>query len=84
MGLITISNTRSKRVNENIIRQYTRQEKNVYMQIFMFVAVSVIEILLFNSRRRRTCISVKVEITSFTPVLQDILVCFQISLGFNI
>ena len=49
--LITISNTRSERVNENITRQCTRQEEN--MQIFMFVGVSVIEILLFNRKKKK-------------------------------
>ena len=48
--LITISNTRSKRVNENI----TRPENNyVCMQSFMFVGVSVIEILLFYRKKKK-------------------------------
>ena len=51
--LITISNTRSKRVNENITRQCTRQEKNVYMQIFMFVNFVVIEMRLFNRKKKQ-------------------------------
>ena len=51
--LITISNT-NKRVNENITRQCTRKEKNnVYMQFFMFVGASVIEILLFNQEKKK-------------------------------
>ena len=85
--LITISNTRSKRVNENITRQCTRQEKNVYMQIFMFVGVSIIEILLFNRKKKQkknmVYNSVKIEITCITPVLQAFLDFFQISLVFN-
>ena len=51
--LITISNPRSKRVNENITRQCTRQEKNVNMQIFMFVGFMVIEIRLFNRKKKK-------------------------------
>ena len=43
--LITISNTRTKRVNYNHT-VHTPGNKYVYMQIFMFVGVSVIEILL--------------------------------------
>ena len=39
VGLIIINNTRSKRVNKNIIWCY------IYMPNFMFVGVSVIEIL---------------------------------------
>ena len=54
--LITISNTRRKRVNENITRQCTRQEKkkyNIYMQILMFVGFVVIEIRLFNRKKQK-------------------------------
>ena len=51
--LITISNTRSKRVNENITRQCTRQEKNVYMQIFMFVDFVVIKMRIFNRKKKQ-------------------------------
>ena len=70
--LITISNTRSKRVNENITRQCPRQEKkNVYMQTFMFVGVPVIEILLFNrkkkEKKKKNMATVKIEIKCITP-----------------
>ena len=51
-GLITISNTRSKTVNENITKLCTCPEENMYtvMQIFRFVGVSVIEIRNFNKK----------------------------------
>ena len=54
--------------------------KYVYMQIFRFVAVSVIEIREFNKKIKQT---VKYHITSITPVLQDIADFFTISLVFN-
>ena len=41
LGQLTISNTRSKRVNENIATICTQPIKSQYMQIFMFVSVSV-------------------------------------------
>ena len=41
LGQITISKTRTKRVNENIATTCTQQIKSQYMQIFMFVSVSV-------------------------------------------
>ena len=80
--LITISNTRSKRVNENITRQCTRQEENyVYMQIFMFVGVSVIEITALQQEEAEEDEehgnSVKISITCITPVLQAILDFFS-------
>ena len=52
--LITISNT-SKRVNENITTLRTCHEENmyVYMQNFMFVGVSFIEILEFNRKMKK-------------------------------
>ena len=51
---MTISNTRSKRVNENITRQCTPPEKMcIYMQIFMFVGFVVIEIRLFNRKKKK-------------------------------
>ena len=83
--LITISNTRSKKFKENITRECTRQEKNVYMRIFLIVGVSVIEILLLNLKQKKNN-SVKIEITCSTPVLQAFLAFlafFQISLAFN-
>ena len=40
-------------VNENITRQCTCQEKNVYTQIFMFVGLVVIEIRLFNRKKKQ-------------------------------
>ena len=39
LGQIAISNTRSKRVNDNML--YTQPIKSQYMQIFMFASVSV-------------------------------------------
>ena len=51
--LIVISNKRSKMVNANMTRQSIRQEKYVYLQIFMLVGVSVIEILLFNRKKKQ-------------------------------
>ena len=51
--IIIISNTRRKRVNENITRQCTRQEKNVYMQICRFVGFVVIEMRLFNRKKKQ-------------------------------
>ena len=53
--LITISNTRSKRVNKNITRQcaHTPGTKYVYMQIFMFVGFVVIVIRLFNRQQMK-------------------------------
>ena len=61
------------------------------MQIFMFVGVSIIEILLFNRKKQKKKKqdeehgnSVKISITCITPVLQAILDFFpQISLAFN-
>ena len=72
--LITISNTRSKRVNENITRQCTR---NVYMQIFMFVGFVVIEIRLFNRKKQKK----KQKKMKNMATLRKIF--FQISLAFN-
>ena len=58
--------------------------KYAYMQNFMFVGVSVIEILEFNRKRSSTIMAtVKVEITCSTLVLQGFLDFFQISLAFN-
>ena len=53
--LIAISNTRSKRVNENITTLCTFPEENiyVYMQIFRFVSVSVIDIREFNKKMKK-------------------------------
>ena len=53
--LITISNTRSKRVNKINQTVHTPGRKYVYnvMQIFMLVGVSVIEILLFNRKKKK-------------------------------
>ena len=54
-GLITISNTRSERVNENITTCIVLMPviKYVYMQNFMFIGISVIEILEFNRKKRK-------------------------------
>ena len=54
--IITISNRRSKRVNENIIRCF--QFGNVFMPICMIVDASVFEFREFNIiiiGRRRNC-----------------------------
>ena len=79
--LITISNARSKRVNANITQQLVHTPgKNVYLQTFMLVGVSGIEILLFNrKKKKRKQKTVKIEITNITPFLYF----FQISLAFN-
>ena len=48
--------TRSKRVNENIAYNqtvHTPRKKYVYMQIFMFVGFVVIEIRLFNRKKKK-------------------------------
>ena len=58
--LITISNTRSKRVNENITRQCTRQEENMYTEEE-------------EEEDEEHGNSVKISITCITPVLQAIL-----------
>ena len=58
-----VSNTRSKRVNENITRQCTRQEiKYVYMQIFVFVDFAVMGILLLLS----TCCGASFQVATRT------------------
>ena len=59
--------------------------KYVYMQNFMFVGVSVIEILQFNRKKKTEehGKTVKYHITSITPVLQDFAAFFSISLVFN-
>ena len=78
--LITISNTRSKRVNENIIIQTVHTPgENVYMQIFMLVGFAVIEIQLFNPEEEdeEHGNSVKIEITSIIPVLHAFLDFFS-------
>ena len=55
--LITISNTRRKRVKENITRQCTRQENNIYNYIhanfYVFVGFVVIETWLFNRKKKK-------------------------------
>ena len=91
---ITISNTRSKRVNENITRRTSAhaRKKNVYMymQIFMFVGFVVIEIRLFNRKKKQKKQKQKKKMknsenlnymyyTCF-PIFSDF---FQISLAFN-
>ena len=68
--LITISNTRSKRVNENITRHCTRQEKNCCRDTP----------LQPEEDDEEHGNSVKIEITSITPVLQAFL---QISFALN-
>ena len=47
--LIMISNTRSKGVNDSA----HARKKYVYLQIFMFVDVAVIKILLFNQKMKQ-------------------------------
>ena len=54
--------------------------KYVYIQNFMFVGVSVIEILEFNQKKKKT---VKYHITSITSVLQDFSKKNSISLVFD-
>ena len=48
---------------------HTPRKKYIHLQIFMSVGISVIEILLFNRKKK----NVKIEITSITPVLQAFL-----------
>ena len=60
--------------------------KYAYMQNFMFVGVTVIEILEFNrpeEEEEEHGKTVKYHITSITPVLQDFADFFSISLVFN-
>ena len=53
-GLIMISNTRSKSVNENLTILCTCPgRKYVYMQIFRFISVSVVEIREFNKKMKK-------------------------------
>ena len=66
---IAISNTRSKKIYENIMRLYIYQEKCLIENFH----VAVIEILLFNRKKKQHGNSVKIEITSITPVLQAFL-----------
>ena len=63
-----------------LVSFHSSRKKDVYMQIFMLVGVSVIEILLFNQEKNMA--TVKILITIITPGLQDFLP--QISLDFNI
>ena len=53
LGLITISNARGKRVNEYNQTVHMRGIKYVYIHIFVFVGVSIIEILLFNLEKKQ-------------------------------
>ena len=63
---------------------HTPRRKYVYMQIFMFVGVSVIEILLFNrKKKRRTWQLCEISITCITPVLQPILDFFPDIISFQ-
>ena len=60
--------------------------KYVYIQNFMFVGVSVIEILEFNRKKKKKTNMAKIvkyRITSITPVLQDVADFFSISLVFS-
>ena len=55
VSIIMLSNTRSKKVN-NITTLSTFPEEsidNLYMQIFRFVSVSVIEIREFNKKMKK-------------------------------
>ena len=86
--LITISNTRSERVNENITRQCTRQEENMYT--CKFSCLLDFQLLRYCSStgrrrrsRRRRCNSVKISITCITPVLQAILDFFPDIISFQ-
>ena len=68
LELITISNTRSERVNENITTLCTCQQN------FMLVGVSVIETgVQPEEDEEEHGKTVKYNITSITPVLQDLL-----------
>ena len=54
LGQITISNTRSKRVNENITRQCTRQEENMYTCKFScLLEFRLLRYCTSTGRRRR-------------------------------
>ena len=55
------------------------------MKSFMFFGFAVIEIRLFNSKKQQNMdvATLKIEITSITPVLRAFLDFFQISLTFN-
>ena len=59
--------------------------KYVYLQNFMFVDVSVIEILVFNQKKKEEehGKTVKYRFTSITPVLQSFADFFSISLVFS-
>ena len=59
--------------------------KYVYIQNFVFVGVSVIEILEFNQKKKKKMHgkTVKYHITSITSVLQDFSDFFSISLVFD-
>ena len=63
--------------------------KYVYMQNFMFVGASVIDILEFNRKKRKEeehgkTVKYYNIITSITPVLQDFADFFSILLVFNV
>ena len=54
------------------------------MQIFMFVRVSVIEVLLFNRKKKQKKKNmVKIEITCIAPVLQAFLNFFPVIISFQ-
>ena len=58
--------------------------KYVYIQNFMFVGVSVIEILEFNQKKKKKMKkNIPYYITSITSVLQDFAFFFSISLVFD-
>ena len=65
------------------------RKKNVYMQIFMFVGFTVIEIRLFQPGEEEEAEdeehgnSVKIEITSITPVLRAFLDFFSDVISFQ-
>ena len=86
--LITISNSRSKRVNNNT------PGKNVYMHIFMFVDFAVIEIQLFNRKKKNMATLLKLKLlhlfyeyyiyfTSITPILRTFLDLFSDIISFQ-
>ena len=67
---------------------HTPGRKYVYIQVFMCVGVSVIEILLFNKKKQKkkmmkNMATVKISISCITPVLQAILDFFPDIISFQ-
>ena len=70
-----ISNTRSKTVK-------TPGKNNIYMQFFMLVGVSVIDILLFNRKKKQNDIATQIETTSFLKKISPNIISIQHVLHF--